>query len=101
MANLWTGSHADDSSLHSRQDVGPRQHGQVSIFLLCLLSLVGSVLGHLVHFNVEWCANDCLFVFNYYRTGTLHIALLPDVVDDFLMSVYVLAVLWTMTFWGS
>ncbi len=60
MANLWTGSDADDSSLHPGQDVGTRQHGQVRIILSCLLSLVGSVLGHLVHFSVEWCANDSL-----------------------------------------
>ncbi len=56
MANLWTGSHADDSSLHPGQDVGPRQHGQVRIILLCLLSLVALVelvvLGYLVHLIV-------------------------------------------------
>ncbi len=56
MANLWTGSDADDSSLHTGQDVGPRQHGQVRIILSFLLSLVGSVelivLGHLVHLIV-------------------------------------------------
>ncbi len=52
MANLWTGSDADDSSLHPGQDVGPRQHGQVRISLSCLLAVVGSVelvvLGHLI-----------------------------------------------------
>jgi hypothetical protein len=56
VANLRTGSNAYGHSLHPRQDVGPRQHGQVRISLSFLLSLVGSVklivLGHLVHLIV-------------------------------------------------